>query len=158
MRCHWCAGATFRSYMPEAQWRSKDCGWKHRCAISRFSVPGRSWAVRQPQHNAAGEDRIPDLRIMRPTRCQLRYCRDRRSFKICRSVARQHVVSMRWVWNRHSKRPTNSSIIQPTIGDIALRTSRPIRARRPSLDHESTDRWERTGDIQRLARTTAHKQ
>ena len=24
---------------------------------------------------AAGEDRIPDLRIMRPTRCQLRYCR-----------------------------------------------------------------------------------
>ena len=25
--------------------------------------------------NAAGEDRTPDLRIMRPTRCQLRYCR-----------------------------------------------------------------------------------
>ena len=24
---------------------------------------------------AAGEDRTPDLRIMRPTRCQLRYCR-----------------------------------------------------------------------------------
>ena len=35
----------------------------------------------QPSHlkrrreNAAGEDRTPDLRIMRPTRCQLRYCR-----------------------------------------------------------------------------------
>ena len=25
--------------------------------------------------NAAGEERTPDLRIMRPTRCQLRYCR-----------------------------------------------------------------------------------
>ena len=25
--------------------------------------------------NAAGEDRTPDLRIMRPTRCKLRYCR-----------------------------------------------------------------------------------
>ena len=25
--------------------------------------------------NAAGEDRTHDLRIMRPTRCQLRYCR-----------------------------------------------------------------------------------
>jgi hypothetical protein len=30
----------------------------------------------QPRvNNAAGEDRTPDLRIMRPTRCQLRYCR-----------------------------------------------------------------------------------
>ena len=28
-----------------------------------------------PVQNAAGEDRTPDLRIMRPTRCQLRYCR-----------------------------------------------------------------------------------
>ena len=27
------------------------------------------------QENAAGEDRTHDLRIMRPTRCQLRYCR-----------------------------------------------------------------------------------
>ena len=26
------------------------------------------------RNNAAGEDRTPDLRIMRPTRCQLRYC------------------------------------------------------------------------------------
>ena len=32
-----------------------------------------AWASRV----AAGEDRTPDLRIMRPTRCQLRYCRGR---------------------------------------------------------------------------------
>ena len=29
----------------------------------------------QHKQTAAGEDRTPDLRIMRPTRCQLRYCR-----------------------------------------------------------------------------------
>ena len=126
MRCHWCAGATFRSYMPEAQWRSKDCGWKHRCAISRFSVPGRSWAVRQPQHNAAGEDRTPDLRIMRPTRCELRHCRERRNIKICRSVARQHVVSMRWVWNRHLKRPTNRRT-RHTTGPTGGKTTQQIK-------------------------------
>ena len=28
-----------------------------------------------PREVAAGEDRTPDLRIMRPTRCQLHYCR-----------------------------------------------------------------------------------
>ena len=32
-----------------------------------------AWASRV----AAGEDRTPDLRIMRPTRCQLRYCRSK---------------------------------------------------------------------------------
>ena len=219
MRCHRCAGATFRSYMPEAQWRSQGCGWKHRCAISRFSVPGRSWAVRWPQHNAAGEDRTPDLRIMKPTRCQLRYCRERAASKcaavllgsmLCQcggcgigiqsgppieehviplgqQVVKQHnklrnmphqnhkhqnatsatettpqkrfedqnrrqpacweasarLHSAHTVATRHTTsrvsiphRHTNSSIIQPTIGDIALRTSRPIGARQLSRDHK----------------------
>ena len=36
----------------------------------------RDGTLRAEAHmNAAGEDRTPDLRIMRPTRCQLRYCR-----------------------------------------------------------------------------------
>ena len=33
------------------------------------------WGCPQENDDAAGEDRTPDLRIMRPTRCQLRYCR-----------------------------------------------------------------------------------
>ena len=42
IRCYRCVCATLSVYMPEAPWRIQVCGWKHRCAISRFSVPGRS--------------------------------------------------------------------------------------------------------------------
>ena len=41
-----------------------------------FAAVGRTDVAKQGfEENAAGEDRTPDLRIMRPTRCQLRYCR-----------------------------------------------------------------------------------
>ena len=47
--------------------------------VSIAPVVGIAIAIR----NAAGEDRTPDLRIMRPTRCQLRYCRSaRREFNV----------------------------------------------------------------------------
>ena len=54
----------------EAQLRSD--GGRH-CCRGRWAI----WA------HAAGEDRSHDLRTMRPTRCQLRYCRSwQRSFAI----------------------------------------------------------------------------
>ena len=86
------------------------------------SVVGRASATTQCGRRGS----TPDLRIMRPTRCQLRYCRERRNFKICRSVARQHVVSMRWVWNRHLKRPTNRRT-RHTTGPTGGKTTQQIK-------------------------------
>ena len=58
-----------------------------------FSLISRHDVLQQPLHRAfnqiaAGEDRTPDLRIMRPTRYQLRYCRlPRRKRNHCRPLS-----------------------------------------------------------------------
>ena len=57
-----------------------------RPSFARFdlaAVHGTDAAKQGFQENAAGEDRTPDLRIMRPTRCQLRYCRSWRQEGRC---------------------------------------------------------------------------
>ena len=45
------------------------------------------YQVRSFDFSVAGEDRIHDLRIMRPTRCQLRYCHDENFAKLGRLTA-----------------------------------------------------------------------
>ena len=42
--------------------------------------------------HAAGEDRTPDLRIMRPTRCQLRYCRLCKQCCVIKHTAEDHAT------------------------------------------------------------------
>ena len=61
-------------------WRfSQDCSGKLPHATSMLNATGAIQSHAMPKgasgKHAAGEDRTPDLRIMRPTRCQLRYCR-----------------------------------------------------------------------------------
>ena len=52
------------------------------------------------KQDAAGEDRTPDLRIMRPTRCQLRYCRSGGPVDVVDCVAAQ--------WQMHLEREVQS--------------------------------------------------
>ena len=68
---------------------SRSEGWEFESLCAHFAhtpyaVIVCHW-VRTPSFddNAAGEDRTHDLRIMRPTRCQLRYCRSEVSLAVC---------------------------------------------------------------------------